>query len=231
MDTISIEKVTYQADGNNILDGIGPFSIQQGDLVCVSGPSGGGKTTFLNLLSGLLANYKGELLWGDINIAEYSNNKNIDKLRMDWIGMIFQEPRLANMLTGWENIFLPIEIAGLEHKFDQQLLNQLLEVFFLNKDRDKAALNDKLHQKVSKYSGGEMQRIAIIRAMLTLPKFIFADEILNSVEPELQESTWLAIKKICKERDIGFLLVTHNPTLLKDKDFSRHYYIEKGKFK
>ena len=228
MDKIIADNLVYMVGDSVILDHLGPFSISQKDLVCINGPSGGGKTTFLNSLAGLVIPNTGSIHWGKTNILDLSKKINIDRLRMSWISIIFQEPRLAKNLTGWENIFLPMKISGSIKNYDRELLDLLLDTLFLGQGMSIVELDAKLHQRVSNYSGGQMQRIAIIRAIMTLPKFIFADEILNSVEPELQEKTWDIIKKICKDRNIGFLLVTHNVSLLSDVDFTQNIKIENG---
>jgi len=228
MNKIEANNLEYKVDDLVILNKLGPFTMHQKDLVCISGPSGGGKTTFLNTLAGLIKPCSGDVNWGGTNIVDLPKKINIDKLRMDWVSIIFQEPRLAKNLTGWENIYLPMKMSGAVKKYDRALLDQLLATLFLGQGMSIGELDAKLHQPVSKYSGGQMQRIAIIRAIMTLPKFIFADEILNSVEPELQEKTWSTIKQICKERGIGFLLVTHNVSLLNDVDFTQNIRIKNG---
>jgi len=227
MDMISADNLCYSIAGKKILDGLNQFSMNRKDLVCISGPSGGGKTTFLNALAGLNSPDSGEIYWGEHQIVQ--NKKNLDKLRLDWISLIFQEPRLAKNLTGWENIFLPLKISNRMKHFKEPLLHELLDALFLAQGMSQVELDKLLHTKVSNYSGGQMQRIAIIRAMLTLPKYIFADEILNSLEPELQEKTWATIKEICKQNEIGFLLITHNVFLLQDTDFTKKITIKKGK--
>lgn len=227
IDTIRARNIGYSINKRPILTQKTPLTINRNDLVCISGPSGGGKTTLLNILSGLCKS-SGEVLWGDININNPPGRQSIDQLRMDWISMIFQEPRLAKSLSGWENIYLPLKISNRFDTLDKPLLEQLLNTFFLSEGQPFDELDKQLHRKVNTFSSGQMQRIAIIRAIMTLPKYIFADEILNSVEPELQDKTWSAIKQICRDRRIGFLLVTHNQTLLKDPDFSQRITIANG---
>ena len=228
MTQITANNINYSVDKQQILTQHQGFAINRDDFVCISGPSGGGKTTFLNLLAGLCHPQRGEVMWGDININKPGRKLNIDKLRTDWISMIFQEPRLAKHLSGWENITLPLKISGRFAHLDQSLLEQLLGTFFMSDGSSFDDLDEKLRRPISTYSSGQMQRIAIIRSLLTLPKYIFADEILNSVEPGLQEKTWLAIKQICEQRNMGFVLVTHNQSLLQDPDFTQRIIIENG---
>jgi len=225
-ESLSVNKLTYQIGDKNILDNLGPFQMQRSDLVCISGPSGGGKTTFINLLSGLLPASAGEIKWGHHDI--HDNFNKLDKLRLEWISIIFQEPRLAKNLSGWENILLPLKLSGRMQVFNKGLIKTLLDTLFIGQGMTQQELDALLDMKVSRYSGGQMQRISIIRAIISLPKYIFADEILNSLEPELQETTWQSIKQICREYKIGFLLITHNSYLLQDTDFTQNIIINKG---
>ncbi|MFT4925928.1 MAG: ABC-type lipoprotein export system ATPase subunit [Phenylobacterium sp.] len=258
IDSIRTHNIQYTIGGRKILSQQADFVINRHDLVCISGPSGGGKTTLLNLLCGLCKPDQGDIYWGDHQIHPPGNGINIDQLRMDWISMVFQEPRLAKQLSGWENIYLPLKIAGRFDTLDKPLLAQLLRVFFLDQAPEHhfgasasaatgaaasadpaeaiehhplfATIDDKLRRPVATFSSGQMQRIAIIRAIMTLPRYILADEILNSVEPELQDNTWQVIKHICRQRQIGFVLVTHNQALLNDPDFSQTFRIADGAF-
>lgn len=248
----------YQIGERELLRQKHPIIIARNDLVSISGPSGGGKTTLLYLLSGLSPATSGKVHWGECDIASLAQKgsltkgQNLDKLRCEWIGIVFQQPRLAKHLSGWENLFLPLKLSGQFENLDRALLNQLLEAFFINASADQLnitadqlnittqlgpidgsvnsfeQLDQLLRRCVSSYSSGQMQRIAIIRAILPKPKFIFADEILNSVEPQLQQSTWQIIKQICATHNIGFVLVSHNLTLLNDTCFSKKITVNQG---
>jgi ABC-type lipoprotein export system ATPase subunit len=224
-DCISSYDLSYAVDGHSILKGTDKFVLNPGEFVCVSGPSGGGKTTFNNILSGLLKPASGKVFWGTNQIFP-QEVKKIDTLRNEWIGMIFQEARLASSLTGWENIYLPSQLSG--RKVHKETLELMLEKLFLEQGMTESELHSKLSNPVSCFSGGQMQRIAMIRALVTLPRFIFADEILNSVEPELQESIWSALKDICQTHEIGFMLITHNPLLLEDSIYKQNVYVKDG---
>jgi len=226
LESLSVNNLSYLIDDKKIINNLGPLQIQRSDLVCISGPSGGGKTTFINLLSGLLPASAGDIKWGHHDVK--ANFNKLDKLRLEWISIIFQEPRLAKNLSGWENILLPLKLSGRMRLFDQALITKLLDTLFIGQGITQQELDDLLDMKVSRYSGGQMQRISIIRAIISLPKYIFADEILNSLEPELQETTWQSIKQICREYKIGFVLITHNTYLLQDSDFTKNIVINKG---
>lgn len=262
MEKTAILKATnlrYQIGERELLRQKHPITIAQNDLVSISGPSGGGKTTLLYLLSGLNRATAGQVYWSEHNITNLTlkgslaKGQNLDKLRCEWIGIVFQQPRLAKHLSGWENLFLPLKLSGQFEHLDKALLNQLLEAFFINASANQPQitanlpqitaqqqkpidgsinsfeqLDQLLRRCVSSYSSGQMQRIAIIRAILPKPKFIFADEILNSVEPQLQQSTWQVIKQICATHNIGFVLVSHNLTLLNDTCFSKKITVNQG---
>ena len=164
---IQVENVSkvYQ-DGeisNKVLDNIS-FTIQEKELVAVVGDSGSGKTTLMNLLGALDKPSSGSIRIANKEISKMSQ-KERTLYRRDNIGFIFQDYNLIQVLNVYENILVPLQLTQKKVKEDKidDMLKSLL-------------LYDKKYTLPSKLSGGEQQRVAIIRALVHEPKLILADE-------------------------------------------------------
>ena len=179
------------------------LNISQGDHFLILGRSGSGKTSFLNLLGGLLSPSSGQIKINNENIVLLSSNE-LDKFRGLNIGFIFQSPHFIKSLNINDNLMLSQYLLG---NRDQNHIDTLLEkVELLNRKKDP------LHV----LSEGEKQRISIVRALINKPKIILADEPTSALDDYSCNIVVDLLKKLSKENNSVLIIVTHDKRL-KDK--------------
>jgi putative ABC transport system ATP-binding protein len=138
------------------------ITIERGEIICLIGASGSGKSTFLNMLAGLEKPSRGEILIGGIPIHKL-NEEKITLFRQKNIGFIFQAYHLLPMLTAIENVSLPLVFRGMEKKRRNEMAKEMLEA---------VGLIGYEKRKPSQMSGGQQQRVGIARALVGNPKII-----------------------------------------------------------
>lgn len=201
----------------NILDGI-DCEIPQGKLTTISGPSGSGKTTFMYALSGLLESVKGNVVYGDESLYEM-NFEERDKFRLENISFIFQHLNLMGFMNVEENIKLSqILRSEKTNKEFEDKIDEYLKIMNLGDIRKKS---------VQALSGGEKQRVAIIRAFMSGAKVIFADEPTGNLDSKNSSNFMECLKKIMEINDVTVVLVTHDKEIFKYGD--KQILIEDGK--
>jgi putative ABC transport system ATP-binding protein len=179
------------------------LKLKQGEQVLLIGKSGSGKTTFLNLIGGLLTPHSGEVEIDGHNIVSISNSKR-DKFRGENIGFIFQTPQFIQSLDVENNLLLTQYLVGAYDK--NHIDSLLLKVGLMN--RKKAYLNE--------LSEGEKQRISIVRALINKPKIILADEPTSALDDESCDQIIDLLKELSSENNTSLIIVTHD-NRLKDK--------------
>ena len=196
---IDIKQLTKTfIDGNkklNVLKDIN-LQIEEGSIVTIKGPSGSGKSTLLSIIGTLDSADSGEFL---INGKKIQDELNIDKLRNKSIGFVFQFHNLIAELTLDENVSLPKMIA--KEKIDKNQINKLFEYFDL-KDRMKSFPND--------LSGGEKQRVAVMRAIINNPSVIIADEPTGNLDKENVLKMISLFQKLNTEKKLTIIIATHD---------------------
>ena len=185
-------------DRLTVLDNIS-VSFSSGTINTILGESGSGKSTLLNVLSSLDNFDHGDLTINGEDIKSFSEQA-LSKFRNETIGFIFQFHHLLPDFTVYENILMPIWIKS-GYKNTEEHLN-LLDDFGLIKLKDKYP---------NEISGGERQRVAIIRAIINKPKIIFADEPSGNLDEKNSIKLIDLFKKINRDLDTTILLTTHNP--------------------
>lgn len=203
---IRVENVskTYK-DGeisNKVLNNIS-FNINERELVAVVGDSGSGKTTLMNLLGGLDKVDSGKIIIHNQEVSKMNPNQRT-LYRRNNIGFIFQDFNLIHVLNVYENIILPLQLS--HKKVDENKIDNLL---------NSLKLIDKKYALPSKLSGGEQQRVAIIRALIHEPKLILADEPTGNLDSKNSEMVVSLIKVLCKKLNRTVILVTHNIQIAK----------------
>ncbi|MBT5762279.1 MAG: ABC transporter ATP-binding protein [Nitrospina sp.] len=192
------------------------LSLHAGDFATVIGPSGGGKTTLLNLLAGLDLPDRGQIILNGRKVSDLSDH-DLTLLRRKEIGIVFQFFNLMPTLTVMENVELPLLLAH-SSKTDGQRIETLLNYVGLWHRADSFP---------AELSGGEMQRIAIARALVHQPDILLADEPTGNLDSE----NGMKILDLMKQASIDFqttvILVTHNPQVAKIGN--RHFEIRDGK--
>jgi len=188
-------------NGNNklkVLDGIN-ISINEGKIITIVGKSGSGKSTLLNILSTLDHADTGEITIGGKNINEYSDNE-ISKLRNSFIGFVFQFHHLLPDFTVLENILMPELINNKRSKLSKAL--ELLDTLRLMDVKNKYPIE---------LSGGEKQRVAVLRALINDPKILFADEPTGNLDEKNALLLVDLFREINKDYNVAIIITTHNP--------------------
>ena len=196
---VDIKKLTKTfSDGSKKLHVLKDINLQidKGSIITIKGPSGSGKSTLLSIIGTLDNADSGELL---INGMSIEDNTNIDKLRNKSIGFVFQFHNLISELTLEENVSLPKMIA--KEQWDKDELINLFEYFDL-KDRMNSFPND--------LSGGEKQRVAVMRAIINNPSIIIADEPTGNLDKENALKMMSLFQKLNTEKKLTIIIATHD---------------------
>jgi len=180
------------------------LSIRQGQSYAITGPSGAGKSSLLMLLSGLEKPTSGQG-----HFIKDDHSSTLDNLRSE-IGFIFQQFHLLPELTALNNIALPLKLRG-----DKQAIQKATQWL------EKVGLSDRANHKPSQLSGGEQQRIAIARALVFSPKFIFADEPTGNLDQRNADEIADILFACCEDNNAGLIIVTHNSDLASK---AKHIY-------
>lgn len=178
------------------------FTIEPGDFVMIEGESGSGKTTFLNLLTGLTDPTSGAVIIDGRSLKE-TGDKEISKIRNQKIKYIPQGESLLSALTVRENILFPFTIGGLERPSEERLLEVA----------DKLGITDLLDEYPSDLSGGEMRRATIARAVINKPSLIIADEPTGSLDSANTFKVMEIFRDIASE-GTAVIVVTHQKETL-----------------
>jgi putative ABC transport system ATP-binding protein len=177
------------------------LTIRSGQFLAVLGPSGSGKSTLLGLVAGLDEPSGGEILIDDVDITKLGEDA-LARLRGEKIGFVFQFFHLVPSLTAFENILVPMEIAG--HRAAATRARQLLE---------EVGLADRGHHYPSQLSGGEQQRVAIARALANNPPIIMADEPTGNLDSATGRLIMQLLLDVHRTRNTTLMLVTHDAEL------------------
>jgi lipoprotein-releasing system ATP-binding protein len=207
---IKVKNLSKSFKNQLVLDNIS-IEIKKGDFISIVGPSGAGKTTFLNIL-GTIDEYdknpKTSILFNNIDITNLDDDK-LSSFRNKEIGFIFQFHQLLPELTAQENILLPSMIGKRSEKESLENLNKLSSIL---------EINNILKKKPEFISGGEKQRVAVARALINSPSILLADEPTGNLDSKNAEKIQKLFKKINKELNVTIVLVTHNKAFSKIAD-------------
>jgi len=178
-----------------VLKGIS-FDVKKGSILTIKGPSGSGKSTLLSLLGTLDNPDSGDILINDINLNDCNDFSDI---RNNHIGFIFQFHNLIPELNVIENISVPALIS--DKKVDQDFLDTLFEYFGLLNKKDSFPLD---------LSGGEKQRVSVMRAVINKPSIIIADEPTGNLDEKNAVKLIDLFKKLNKDFGLTFVVATHD---------------------
>lgn len=182
--------------------------IKHGEFIVIIGPSGSGKSSLLNVLSGLDRPTVGRVILDglDTNIIE---EDMFPKIRRERVGFVFQNFNLIDGLSAIENVEAPLWPSDLSGKIiEERALKLLREVDLIER-------KDHLPKELS---GGEQQRVAIARALINNPKVLFADEPTGNLDTQTGEDIVKLLKKLNKEEGVTVIVVTHDSSLIKFAD-------------
>jgi putative ABC transport system ATP-binding protein len=194
------------------------LDIQEGEFVSLMGPSGTGKSTLLNVVSGIDRVESGTIRINGQQIEGMSRGKLAD-WRAANLGYIFQTHNLIPVLTAYENVELPALLLKLTSSERRARVELALEA---------VGLTDRANYYPRQLSGGQEQRVGIARAIVCHPKVVVADEPTGSLDAETSLSVQSLLKRLNKELNITLLMVTHDTQVASIA--ARRIYLDRGKF-
>lgn len=205
---IELQNVSVGYNGNDVLQNVS-LELKAGDFTFVTGKSGAGKTTLLSMLYLIKRPYKGILnVFG--NNINFSNRDDLALMRQR-IGVVFQDFRLLEHLSVYDNIALPLRVRGMNEKEIHKRVVELLKWIEMHKS---------IYKRCDTLSGGEKQRVAIARAVINRPDILFADEPTGSVDAEIADKLMRLFVELNR---VGTTIViaTHNEQLTSTYNYQR----------
>ena len=184
------------------------FELNEGQCIGLLGPSGSGKTTLLQIAALLDNPTAGEITINN-QICSSINEEKRNLLRKKNIGFVYQNFFLLDSFSALENIIIPQLINGSSYSLAKKRSVSLLSSLGLLK---------RMHNRPKELSGGEKQRVAILRAISNMPKIVLADEPTGNLDKQNSENVIKIIKKLVKEFNISFVIATHNLSMVKNFD-------------
>jgi len=181
------------------LDGV-TVAFDTARFSAIMGPSGSGKSTLLHCIAGLDSLTSGAAYIGDTDLSELDDN-HLTVLRRDRVGFIFQAFNLIPTLNAYENITLPLTLAG--RRGDRDWIDGVIGT---------VALGDRLDHRPSELSGGQQQRVAVARALASRPQIIFADEPTGNLDSHAGAEVLSFVRQAVDEMGQTIVMVTHDPT-------------------
>ena len=174
------------------------FEIEQGELVCILGPSGAGKTTALNILGGMDSATSGQVLVDGVDITQLKNKALVNYRRND-IGFVFQFYNLIQNLTALENVEMAVQLTK--------------DSFSPAETLEKVGLGERQKNFPAQLSGGEQQRVAIARALAKNPKQLLCDEPTGALDYTTCKQILSLLADTCREEKIIVVIITHNSAI------------------
>lgn len=179
------------------------FSVEKGKLIWIYGNSGAGKSTLLNMLSGIDLADEGSITWDDINLNDMSEGQRAE-FRIQNCGLIFQFFELIKAQNIYNNIAFPLKIKRKSKKEIDESIIPLCEYF---------EIEDLLQKMPENLSGGEKQRVSIVRSLSTAPSYIIADEITASLDVKNSHKVYSFLQKHIKKQNGVGIFVSHDPII------------------
>jgi putative ABC transport system ATP-binding protein len=180
------------------LDGV-TVEFARGAFTAIMGPSGSGKSTLMHAMAGLDELTDGQVFIGDTDLTRM-NDRALTDLRRDRIGFVFQSYNLVPTLTAYENIVLPMSLAG--RKPERPWLDMVI---------DTVGLRSRLRHRPSEMSGGQQQRVAVARALAARPEIIFADEPTGNLDSRTGSEILAFMRNAVRDLGQTIVMVTHDP--------------------
>jgi len=199
LEIVDLKKSYADPDGNRIsIIDMPTLSISEGEQVVLRGESGGGKTTLLHLISGIVGADSGSIKLDGMELTKFSETGR-DRIRAAKMGYVFQTFNLLPAFTALENVKLGMTFA--RKKMNLERAKELIE---------RVGLADRMHYLPSQMSVGQQQRVAVARALANKPRLLLADEPTANVDPSNQDRIIELIQEVCREDNVAILMVTHS---------------------
>lgn len=217
-------KKLYESPGGGqprlVLEDIS-LSLDKGASVAVVGPSGSGKSTLLNIIGTLDKPDSGSVLLEGVNLAEHSPDE-LAGIRNRKIGFIFQLHHLLPQCTVLENVLIPA-IPRIKETAEENIRARARELL------ERVGLVSHLDHHPAQLSGGEQQRVAVVRALINKPALVLADEPTGSLDQETAHGLSQLLIDLNKQENVALITVTHSKELAQQME--RKYRLESGKLK
>lgn len=184
------------------------LEINQGTNIGITGKSGSGKSTFLQIVASLDKPSSGEIFFNDNKFNQMKNDE-LSKLRLENFGFVYQFHHLLEDMTILENVLLPNQYNKSDKKFNNEEIFNLLE---------KVGLSERLHHLPWKLSGGEKQRAAIVRAIVNKPNFLFLDEPTGNLDESNAKSIQELLINLSKDLKFSLITSSHDIEFIKMMD-------------
>ena len=198
-----LKKSFVAPDGERVeIVDVPAFAVAAGEQIALRGESGSGKTTFLNLIAGLLAADRGRVVIDGIEMTALGESQR-DRLRAEKLGYIFQTFNLLQGYTVLENVVLGMSFGA--HGVDRPQARAVLE---------RVGLGERLHHFPRQLSTGQQQRVAVARSLVNRPKLVLADEPTGNLDRKHAREALALIRTVCREHNAALLLVSHDPDVL-----------------
>ncbi|MFF4502200.1 ABC transporter ATP-binding protein [Streptomyces sp. NPDC001401] len=210
------KRYTRGKDTVDALDGV-DLAIADGDRLVIQGPTGGGKSTLLQMLGGLDRPTSGEVVLDGTDLAKLSEAR-LTKVRSENIGFVFQSFNLIPTLTAQENVETALVPLGVKTKERRGRAAEALT---------SVGLGERLGHLPGEMSGGQQQRVAIARALVKQPKVLLADEPTGNLDESMRDEIMEVLERMWKELGLTFIMVTHDSAIAKKAP--RLATIRKGK--
>jgi len=186
------------------------LGIETGDVTCIMGKSGSGKSTLLRQLGLIDRPTSGQIFLDGKDVTRLSDGAR-SRLRLTYLGYIFQEFALLGELTAHENVYLPGMMLDNKAVDYRSRAEELLDI---------VGLKQRMHHKPKELSGGEQQRVAIARALINNPRVLFADEPCANLDTMSSERVMGTLVKLNKEMGVTVVFVSHDPD---DKKYANRF--------
>jgi lipoprotein-releasing system ATP-binding protein len=193
------------------------LAVDRGEMVAVVGASGVGKSTLLHLLGGLDRTDSGSIQVGDVDVGRM-NDEALTAFRNKHVGFVFQFHHLLPEFTAVENAEMPLRIARVSPSDARNRATTVLQ---------RLGLGERLTHRPSMLSGGEQQRVAVARALVTEPSVLLADEPTGDLDEKTAEALHALLREMHRERHLSSVIATHNLHLAASCD--RVYRLEGGR--
>jgi len=202
---LNVTDLHFAYSGEGFRLSLPQLELAAGQTLALAGPSGAGKSTLLRLLTGLLTPTSGKVSFGEAQM-DTMNREERRAFRLKHIGLVFQDFALLDYLTVEENILLPHQFrVGSAGALTRQKMHELTQRLHIDRYLDK---------RVSQLSQGERQRVAVARALVHEPRFVFADEPTASLDPARGRIVVDMLIADARQRGVCLVMVTHDPNLL-----------------
>ncbi|GLK90356.1 methionine ABC transporter ATP-binding protein [Pseudomonas turukhanskensis] len=181
------------------------LAIARGEVFGIIGRSGAGKSSLIRTINRLEQPSRGRVLIDQVDIGDFNEDRLVELRRR--IGMIFQHFNLMSAKTVWQNVELPLKVAGVPKEDRRRKVRELLDL---------VGLADKHHAYPAQLSGGQKQRVGIARALVHDPEILLCDEATSALDPETTQSILGLLKAINQRLGLTIILITHEMAVIRE---------------